>query len=64
MRALNTIGPRGPRIAFATSRKGPQVRLLAYTPRRETQPVLWADNPSCLGELLNCDHPTLDRSFE
>ncbi len=45
MRALNTIGPRGPRIAFATSRKGPQARLLAYTPRRETQPVLWQSIP-------------------
>ncbi len=39
MRAPNTIGPRGPRIAFATSRKGPQPRLLAYALRRETQPV-------------------------
>ena len=41
----STEGPRRPRIAFATSRKGPQARLLAYTPRRETQPVLWQGIP-------------------
>ncbi len=45
MRALNTIGPRRPRIAFATSRKGPQAHLLAYTPPRETQPVFWQGIP-------------------
>ncbi len=45
MRALNTIGPRGPRIAFATSRKGPQARHLAYTLRHQTQPLLWQGIP-------------------
>ncbi len=42
MRALNTIGPRRPRIAFATSRKGPQARHLSLHPTPgNTQPVLW-----------------------
>ncbi len=45
VRALNTIGARRPRIAFATSRNGPQARHLAYTLRRETQPVLWEGIP-------------------
>ena len=45
MRALHTRGPRGPRIAFATSRKGPQAHHLAYTPRRKMQPVLWQGIP-------------------
>ncbi len=45
VRALHTIGPQGLRIAFATSRNGPQARHLAYTLRRETQPVLWQGFP-------------------
>ncbi len=38
MRALHTRGLRGPRIAFATSRKGPQARHLSLhpTPRNAT----------------------------
>ncbi len=46
VRALNTIGPRRPRIAFATSRKGPQARHLSLHPTPgNTQPVLWQGIP-------------------
>ncbi len=58
MRALNTIGPRRPRIAFATSRKGPQARLLAYTPRNpisHQHPML---SPGCWTYMPCLDSPT------